>query len=123
MSGLVAEIDGSSIVILGAMNPAIFHPFWFAANKLIRETEASEADILIASKEVSDFRLDWLHVQVVSDRFLAEVNDAANHGPLRDLVTGTFTLLEHTPLTAMGLNRQMHYLMESEEKGTHSGTF
>jgi hypothetical protein len=34
---------------------------------------------------------------------------------LPDLVRGTFFVLSRTPVTALGLNRQMHFSLESEE--------
>ena len=34
---------------------------------------------------------------------------------VRDIVLGTFFLLEHTPVSALGLNRQMHFSLGSEE--------
>jgi hypothetical protein len=40
------EIQGMSIVLVGGFNPKIFHPAWFAAQKLIREKEAEEANIV-----------------------------------------------------------------------------
>jgi hypothetical protein len=52
---------------------------------------------------------------VTQDRFVAEINDPAHQSPLRDLVVGVFTLLEHTPIIAMGLNRSMHWRMPSED--------
>ena len=116
MPQVTCEIDAPSIVMRGALNPAIFQPAWFAANELIPQVETKEAEVQIISKEVTDFRLKWLHVQVTGDRFLAEVTDSANQSTLRDLVVGTFTLLSHTPIQAMGLNRLMHWRMPSDEK-------
>lgn len=42
---LIPEIDGSSIVVLGSFNPAIFHPLWFKINQLIRPEEADSAKL------------------------------------------------------------------------------
>jgi hypothetical protein len=52
-------------------------------------------------------------VQVIQERFTVSSKPNANPAPLRDLVQGTFFILEHTPISAMGLNFHMHYGMGS----------
>lgn len=64
--------------------------------------------------EISDFKLDWLQLQVTQNRFLGSAVDAGHALPLKDLVMGTFSLLSHTPATQMGCNRHMHFKAESE---------
>jgi hypothetical protein len=53
---------------------------------------------------------------VDTGRFVAEVTNRASFGLISDLVSGTFTILDQTPITAMGLNRYMHFKMDSREK-------
>ena len=109
------KIEGISIVLLGTFNPAIFQPAWFAAQGLIREEEAEEAQIELVRPEVSAFRLDWLHMQVLHERFTASTDQPASFEVLRDFVVGTFSVLEHTPVTKLGLNFDRHVEMDSEE--------
>jgi|CZKU01.1.fsa_nt_gi hypothetical protein len=99
--------DQFAIVLRGNFNPAIFQPAWFAAKGLIRESEATAAAIEMVHPELAQFRAGWLQVSVTRDRFVATTEDPACQGPLRDLVVGTFELLEQTPTTALGLNRAM----------------
>jgi len=115
MPRLVPEIDGASIVLLGSFNPAIFQPSWFAQHGLLRDAEAAEAEVEGISKEFSVFSVDWLRIQVLDSRFSAAASDSGHASVLRDLVIGTFKLLEHTPVKAMGLNRQMHFKLPSED--------
>ncbi len=110
------EITGASIVLLGSFNPAIFHPVWFQSHDLIRPQEAELAKLEITHPEVSSFSTDWFKVSVFTNRFAIETADAHHFEPLRDLVLGIFRLLEHTPVSKMGLNRQMHIKMPSIEK-------
>jgi hypothetical protein len=51
--------------------------------------------------------------------FTALTQDPTKSLPLRDLVIGTFKLLEHTPLTAFGFNRFGHFSAPSED-GWHA---
>jgi hypothetical protein len=108
------EATGSSIVLLGSFNPAIFQPQWFVRQGLISESDAENAEIKIISPQISHFETERFVVQVVLERFIVASKPNADAAPLRDLVAGTFFILEHTPVIAMGLNRQMHLAMESE---------
>ena len=103
------EIDGASIVFVGSFNPSIFQPSWLAAQNLIRATEVETADVQIISPEISHFRTHQIAIQVTTDKFQASTTDAGHWLLLRDLVWGAFSILEHTPVTALGLNRNMHF--------------
>jgi hypothetical protein len=109
------EIDGVSVVLVGHFNPAIIHPAWMARYGLIRSQEAETAHIELVHPQVAAFKIGELRVMVQQDRFELETT-ALEAGPqLRDLALGIFRLLEHTPLKAMGLNRNMHFRLESED--------
>ncbi|QTA80827.1 Uncharacterized protein dnl_31400 [Desulfonema limicola] len=110
------EIEGLVIVIRGNFNPIIFSPVWFASEKLIRKEEAEKAETQIVHPDVVSFNLDWLRLQVTRDMFLAETTKEPYEEVLRDLVLGTFKLLRHTPLKLMGINRAMHFRIDSMEK-------
>ena len=104
-----------AVVILGDFNPAIFHPLWYAQNDLIPEEEIGDASDVITSAEVSTFLLNEVHFQVERHRFGLTTKDASKAPYLRDLAVSSFTLLEHTPLTAMGLNLDLHFSLPSSE--------
>lgn len=116
MGSFKPEIEGIGIVLVGAFNPQIFQPAWFAAENLIREEEAQSANVGLVHRQVTSFSLDWMHLQVTDEQFSATTIQNAFYEPLRDLVLGVFRLLRHTPVRMMGLNRDCHFRMESEEK-------
>ncbi len=109
------EKEGFSIVALGSFNPTIFQPRWFAAHNLIREEEADAAKIEIIHREAAIFAAGWFSLQVTAGNFTILSQDPTKPLPLRDLAMGTFTLLEHTPLTAFGFNRFGQCKASSEE--------
>jgi hypothetical protein len=115
MSDLIPEISAATIVLIGSFNPKIFQPEWFARQQLLPQAETDAADIKVIVQQVSHFETERFVVQVTENRFLASTKPSANPAPLRDLVQGTFFILEHTPVTAMGLNCAMHFKMESEK--------
>jgi hypothetical protein len=113
----VVEPDRQSyaIVVLGDFNPSIFQPLWFSANDLLPEEETREAEISIIHKAIASFSVGKLQIQVDESR-LGLTTVESSQGPiLRDLAIGTLSILEHTPLKAIGLNRDMVFQYESEE--------
>lgn len=78
------------------------------------QSEADAADVKIIHPQVSQFETESFVVQVTTERFTANTMPSTHWIRLGDLVAGTFDVREHTPVTAMGLNRLAHYKMESE---------
>lgn len=109
------KLSGSTVVLVGSFNPPIFQPEWFVRQNLLPENEAKNADIKVIHSEVTQFETERFAFQVTTDRLIvgSKPNTVSEH--LKDLVRGTFYVLEHTPVQMMGLNRQMHFEMNTEE--------
>ena len=107
--------QGLNIVVLGQFNPAIFHPVWFAAQDLIRSQEAENAEIQLIHPDAAIFQIDWARIHIVRERFQAGTPQEPYFEPLRDLVSGVFSLLGHTPTRALGINWEFHYRLTSEK--------
>ena len=106
------EIDGVSIVVVGNFNPAIFTPGWFALYDLLPKSAVDSAELGVAHPEITQFRADWLTLQVSKDKFNAETL-LAPHIRVRDLVVRVFKeYLYHTPLRAFGINRNAHFRVQ-----------
>ena len=103
------EISGVGVVLLGDFNPAIFTPAWFALHGLLPESTADNANLQIAHSQVLVFSTEWLNLQVTTDRFAANTQREP-HIRVRDLVVRVFKEhLYHTPLRAIGINREVHF--------------
>src|SRR4051812_28865922 len=109
------ERDDSSIVMVGALNPAIFQPMWFAVHGLIGQQDAENAEIGVIHNDLTQFRASNLRIQVEPQRFIISCETA--HRPrLKDLVVECFgNLLPHTPISMFGLNRELHFSCGSLE--------
>jgi hypothetical protein len=107
------EKDLASIVMIGSFNPAIFQPRWLGTQQLIRKEEAENAKITTIREEIADFSTEWFNLQVVGDRLQLRSTDPMRYGPLRDLASGILTLLPHTPVKAIGMNRHFHFSIPS----------
>lgn len=110
-----------NIVLIGSFNPKIFQPAWFGSQGLIQKQEAEAAEIEIIHPDIAIFRLDWLRVEVIRERFIVRTTQEAFDPIIRDLVLGTFDLLRFTPIKKIGINREIHFQMESEEKWHSAG--
>jgi len=110
------ELSGINIVLVGDLNPKIFQPSWFASHGLLRKTEAEEAEVDVIHSDITIFKLDWLAVKVTRERFDAGTAQEPFFEPLRDLIIGTFSLLEHTPIRMLGINYDAHYVIKDEEE-------
>lgn len=120
---LIPDIQGLSIVVIGDFNPAIMQPRWFSDNELIRAKEAEKADVEIVHKKVTSFKTESFGLQVTEDQFTVRTQDPTMFLPLRDLTFGTFSILEHTPIRAFGINRDQHVQLGSEEEWHAFGHF
>lgn len=110
------EILTSSLVAVGAFNPAIFSPDWLERNSLIGKDDADtarEGQSLLISHQVTAFETKWFALQVVENQFSLTSKDALSPA-FKDLAVGIFQLVPHTPVTAVGLNFLAHFKMPSE---------
>jgi hypothetical protein len=108
------ELGGASVVILGSFNPAIFQPAWFGAEGLLAKSEVEGAEIEMIHPELASFSTTWLQLQTTREQFAAS-STREPFDQLRDLVLGTFSLLSHTPVRVMGINRDSHFAMPTED--------
>lgn len=109
------ESSNVSIVLRGSFNPPIYHPEWFARHEIINETEKNSAEIKIIHKEITVFQMEWLSIDVQPSRFAVTTQE----GPfirLADFVVKTFRdYLFHTPIHMLGINREVHFSVGSED--------
>ena len=100
--------------MVGSFNPSIFHPMWFAKYELIANADAEAAEVRIVSSDFASFSTSIFDIAVAHDKFVVST-ERAPFGILRDLATGVFTLLDHTPIKMMGINLEEHYRMSSAD--------
>ena len=112
------ELVGAAIVLIGSFNPSIFHPSWFVRQELLpdEEVDSEETKLKVSHQQITSFETERFICQVTPDRFSASSKPSTHPVHLRDLVLGTFDVLEHTPVTGMGINRQMHFGLKNEEE-------
>ncbi len=110
------EISGVSVVMSGNFNPVIFTPAWFALHELLPKQTADNAELTIIHPDLSIFSTEWLGLQITKERFEARTQSAP-YVRLRNLLVRVFKEhLNHTPLTAVGINRDVHFRVKNQKE-------
>jgi hypothetical protein len=94
-----------SVVLVGSLNPAIFHPEWFVRQDLLSRGEADRAETVVISPQVANVRFPDFGLQVLPSRLSVRTSDVSKAPRIHDLVIGILTKLSHTPVTAAGINQ------------------
>ena len=110
------EISGVAIVLRGSFNPSIFQPLWFARHELITDDAAASANIHVVHPEVTSFEIDPEFTFNVDRDRLVVSRAIAPLVTASDLLCRIFgDLLPHTPISSIGINRQVHFNVGSFE--------
>jgi len=115
------ELQGLSIVLVGAFNPAIFNPNWLAAQSVIKADEAADATVEVVHREIAQFTVGDLIFEITQDKF-------SLHTAAEPFVKGADVVMEifgvalpHTPINAMGINYMAHFRVQSRKQQTALG--
>lgn len=112
---LTPEQSGVSVVLVGSINPAIFHPEWFRSRDLITREDAEKAEIQVIAPDLTIFSLPWANLQIERDKFVIQTTTDP-FVRVQDLLMKVFLdQLPHTPLTQLAINRAAHFRVESRE--------
>jgi len=102
------EISGASIVMMGHFNPIIFRPEWFRDKSILIGNDFDRVEINLIHPEVVQFKIPWGQISVDRNRFMV----LANQEPvirIQDFFVHCFQRLPETPVSALGLNREVHF--------------
>lgn len=115
------DLSGVDIVFLGKFNPAILTPAWFAMHELLPNRVAESATLIAAHSDVTAFQADWLQLHVTQDEFRIHTAQSP-YVRLSDLAERVFgEQLHHTPLKALGINRQVHFQVRNMDERDRIG--
>lgn len=109
MAELAIALDGMSVIVRGHFNAAIFSPLWLLQQDLIGPKDFADAEIEVITSDVAAFSTGWLNCQVLPDTLEFNTIYPDEFERLRDAAVGTLKALSHTPVAALGVNRQFHF--------------
>lgn len=104
-------LEGTTVVVRGLFNPAIFTPSWFRDQDLVGVPEIEDQQIEIITPDIAVFRMGWLHCHITADVMQLSTSQPEEFLRLRDAAIGVLRLLSHTPISALGINREFHTTM------------
>ncbi len=114
---------GSSVILRGSFNPAIFQPAWFGREGVIPSEEADAATVNVIHNQLSSFETPAYKIQVTADAFEVTAAGRPFTDLVRDIALGTFAVLKHTPIRAMGMNHFVHFQARSEDSWHQLGHY
>jgi hypothetical protein len=128
----------SAVVLLGNLNPAIFHPEWFRRYKIlpIQETQWSEGEKpkstvmehngrkiviqevppLIVKPDFADLHFPSLRVVVTPERYECSTVTRAHFSEAHDVTAKVFSILQHKPVKALGINFHGHCRFKTDTR-------
>lgn len=103
---------GSTIVVIGAFAPAMFHPSWFARYHLLGEKEvavAAESKNLLVSTDISLFKVAGFDFDIKANRIQIGTTQESLFGATRDLMCGVLEVIDGVRIEQIGMNWTAHY--------------
>jgi len=113
---MIPEIRALGIVLIGAFNPKIFHPYWMKSVELLTETEAGDSNVEINNNDISIFTVDWMRFEITQQRLTIFSEQNPYFERIVDFTCNLFRILRHTPVYVIGINHHYHYKFNDETK-------
>lgn len=104
----VKDSDSYSIVIVGAMNPAIHHPAWYHQIQLLGESESQNPSEVIVTPVLAQFAVTDLAISCTTDRWIIKTERSESVEKLLSFTCTVFDVLNQTPISAFGFNFDYH---------------
>ncbi len=102
-----APRDFYSIVVAGAMNPALHHPGWYKSQNFIDQQEqdfALTAKPLVVTSQFSNFAAPEFTIVCLPDRWEIQTVKSQAMDRILSVACAVFEALQHTPVGAYGFN-------------------
>jgi hypothetical protein len=110
MTGFELVGEDAQIVLVGNLNPRIFHPEWLIRKDICREWDYKSNPNHINLPDLAQFATaEGRNVTVYLNKFEAVTTLASDFLELSDFVSSIFAHLPETPINQIGLNRSFVY--------------
>jgi hypothetical protein len=114
------QISAASIVALGHFNPLIFGPNWLKEKEIVVGNDFENLKILIVHPDIVSYQMPWGNFQTDRNNFTI----GSTREPLvrvHDFFVRCFQFLPETPISAVGINREVHFETASEAARDRAG--
>lgn len=102
------NVEGLSIVLVGAWNPAIFSPAWIASGRLTHQQNIAVGFMFGPSPIIPEFSFDEIRLRVETSRLTIRVSTLRDESLIKlgEVASKILTDLPHTPISGVGINFQ-----------------
>jgi hypothetical protein len=117
---LSPQVSAAAIVALGHFNPLIFAPDWLKDKEIVVGNDFGKLKILIVHPDIVSYEMPWGTFQADRNNF----SITTTREPLvraHDFFVRCFQFLPETPISAVGINREVHFETASEAARDHVG--
>ena len=126
----------SAIVLLGRINPAIFHPQWLDRYKIVPAQDVQSAQgekpeseelpfkdgklviskvpPLLTTSEIAELNFPKFKMSINRQKYICSTLDRQSFSLIKDVTIKIFNLLSHTPIKAAGINFDAHLGFERD---------
>jgi hypothetical protein len=102
--------DSMSIVLRGTFRPGLITPRWLHSVNLVGSAELDAAEYaLYVPEQAIRFQAQWLSCVAQQDLLQLSTSDEREFERLRDVAVGILHELDETPLSVLGINRNVHF--------------
>lgn len=113
-----------SIVVTGHMNPAIHHPAWYRQLGVLTDAEVAESignEGFVVLPQLAQFIVGSITIACIPQRWDIRTTDEEQLDRILDIAIKTHKALDHTPVSAFGLNFDLVEKSPVEHVGRHFG--
>ena len=115
---LPSDRDHYTIVVVGAMNPAIHHPVWYQQIGVLSAAETQAAKDIILTPVLTQFATSDLGVACASDRWTIKTERVDLLEQTLNIASRIFEVLDQTPVSAFGFNFDFHRRTALDDVGS-----
>ncbi len=108
------EAEGVNVVLMGAFEPWVLQPEWFATQGLFTQAEASGTNVQENTDDRVAFKTDVFDVTAKRGHLLIGTTRPRSLLRLKEVVSGMLALLQPN-ITRLGINRGTHFRLPSVE--------
>lgn len=121
MLSVPVSLGQVTVVLKGNLNPSIFSPAWLLSQGVVGNAEYEEAEIEVISRDITSFKCAWIDLFASVDTLQLSTRVDAEFERLRDAAIAILRSLPHTPIAVLGINRIVHFRVESTEAAHRIG--
>jgi hypothetical protein len=111
-----ADVVGTSVVFLGSFDPLVFQPVYMAEHGLLTDSDLTQLRYQFLANELMVLNLPWMQLSAEPGKIIASTTaESPIVEPVRDFLFALYETLPVRKVSAVGINHETHFAVQSEE--------